>query len=762
MDQTPPPLDADAVQRLQTIVAAVDASPLVVFLWRVAEGWPVEYVSRSVSQFGYSADDFLSGRLAWPAVTHPDDVPRLEAEVAFFRKENILEFHQEYRLLTKFGEVRWVDDRTFAVHDASGRLTHYAGAIRDITNRKLAETVAHQEHAQLLAMIESCPRSVYAVDRAYRYTCFNRAHVANMKWLYGVDISIGDNIINCHRMEPDSRQARLNLDRALRGEFFTLEWIMRKDGEVDATQATYSPIHGEGGAIVGVSVFHRDISELRRAMDEIQLLNAELEKRVNQRTALLSESEERYRLLFSSQAAAAHVFDDETLRIVDVNEAALALYGYTQEEFLSRTALDLSAEPAKTESAIRGQRTTGRGLVMSGRHRKKDGTEFPCEISGSLFRLRGRVVWCSLVRDCTQERTAERLIRESESKFRSLAEQSPNMIFINMQGRVVYANPKSVELMGYSLEDVSSPAFNFMTLIAPESVDLVRTRVMEKMRGIEHGSYEMSLLTKSGRRIDTILSSRLIEYEGARAILGIMVDITERKQAERIRMRQQERLQRLAAKLAQAQDEEQRRIADGLHDDVAQVLAACRFQLASIRSDKPVSDQDRLRAELDSLIADAQQKIRTLSFELSSSTLQGGGLEASVAALCKSMEHRYNIRFEYHGPDVPSPLGEEAVTVLFKAARELLFNVVKHAGVDSASVTVDRTPRGVRVQVMDCGRGFPSSQGGATLSRGLGLHALRERLRDIGGSLTVESVPGVRTRVTVLAPLSDDSDSPVA
>jgi PAS domain S-box-containing protein len=126
----------------------------------------------------------------------------------------------------------------------------------------------------------------------------------------------------------------------------------------------------------------------------------------------------------------------------------------------------------------------------------------------------------------------QKTLRESEDKFKSLAEQSPNMIFINKGGRVVYVNKRCQEVMGYKKEEFYSPDFDFLTLVAPESMELVKSSFKRHMSGEEVESYEYSIITKHGERIDAIITTKLIDYEGERAILGIVTDITHRKRTE--------------------------------------------------------------------------------------------------------------------------------------------------------------------------------------------------------------------------------------
>jgi PAS domain S-box-containing protein len=124
-------------------------------------------------------------------------------------------------------------------------------------------------------------------------------------------------------------------------------------------------------------------------------------------------------------------------------------------------------------------------------------------------------------------------IKESEEKFRNLAEQSPNMVFVNKKGRVVYANRKAEEVMGYAKEELYSPSFDFLCLIAPEFRERIQSVYERHVKdGRDIGPLEYRLITKDGRVLDAILTSKQIMYEGDNAILGTVIDITERKKAE--------------------------------------------------------------------------------------------------------------------------------------------------------------------------------------------------------------------------------------
>ena len=158
-----------------------------------------------------------------------------------------------------------------------------------------------------------------------------------------------------------------------------------------------------------------------------------------------------------------------------------------------------------------------------------------------------------LQQEIIDRQRVEDALRESEKKFRTLAEQSPDMIFINKGGRVVYVNESSEKALGYTAEEFCAADFDFLSLIAPKDRDTVKGSFAKHTRGEEVEPYEYSLVTQEGGSIEVILATRPIDYEGEMAILGTITDITERKRAEeeiRRRTAQLEALRQLGLEIA--------------------------------------------------------------------------------------------------------------------------------------------------------------------------------------------------------------------
>jgi signal transduction histidine kinase len=245
-------------------------------------------------------------------------------------------------------------------------------------------------------------------------------------------------------------------------------------------------------------------------------------------------------------------------------------------------------------------------------------------------------------------------------------------------------------------------------------------------------------------------------------------DITERKRAQEALLRLNEHLEeevaqrtedlrrtvdqlrQLTLELSQAEDRERQRIADILHEDVQQTLAAARFQLNLLSSGpRSAEDAGEIVEGVKLMLKDAIEKSRNLSHELSPALYQVEMIEIlNWLAWHMRQKHGLTVRVRAHGPvDVPS---EPLKAFLYKVAQELLFNVVKHAGVNEAQIRVRRYGRDFYLSVVDRGCGFEPEK----LERpaGCGLLSIRERVQMLGGRMKIKSTPGAGSRFLIAVP----------
>ncbi len=222
----------------------------------------------------------------------------------------------------------------------------------------------------------------------------------------------------------------------------------------------------------------------------------------------------------------------------------------------------------------------------------------------------------------------------------------------------------------------------------------------------------------------------------------------EKRVAER-----SEQLRELGARLEAAESRERRQIARDLHDDLGQTLAAVRIRLNPLESD--ARDDVRVAAQaLASLVARADASTRALATRLAPAALYEFGIGPALQSLADEIERDFGIEVAIDDDGLPKPLTQSARSILFRAVRELLINVAKHAATREAVVECRRDHDAILLQVSDAGVGFDREAPQAKAGTQLGLPGILERIAFIGGSFEITSVPGKGTRAIIRAPLS--------
>ncbi len=308
--------------------------------------------------------------------------------------------------------------------------------------------------------------------------------------------------------------------------------------------------------------------------------------------------------------------------------------------------------------------------------------------------------------------------------------------------------------MGYKRDEFYSPDFDFFHLTAPEFVEKVKELYGEHVEGKEVKPYEYTLITKDGKRIEAILTARLINYQGEKATLGIATDITEHRQAEKALRQSREQLRNLAVHLQSIREEERAAVAREIHDELGQALTALKMDLSwlekSISKDKKfLSKKTKSMIELvDSTI----EKVQRISSELRPGLLDDAGLSAALEWQAEEFQKRTEVICELSIGPKDIALSQEHSTALFRIFQESLTNIARHAEASRVEVSLTKKGSMLKLKVRDNGIGIRKEQVSAPES--FGLIGIRERVRFLGGQIDIKGVRNKGTTMSVSIPLS--------
>jgi PAS domain S-box-containing protein len=360
--------------------------------------------------------------------------------------------------------------------------------------------------------------------------------------------------------------------------------------------------------------------------------------------------------------------------------------------------------------------------------------------------------------EIAEKALAQKALMQSESRFRTIIQEAAlGIALIGRQGRVLEGNPALLSMLGYTPEELRGTDFtrinhpehagssrkNFQRLLAgKQDICRIETRYLRKDGWSGWGRQSISLVRDAGGN--------------PQFAIALFEDITERRESEEKIRTYQAQLQSLASELSLTEERERRRLAKVLQDHIGQLLMAAKGKFEKMQESTRGRNLAKPIEEIRKLIEESIRYTRSLVFELSPPILYDLGFEPAMEWLAEHMEKQYGLVVHMEDDGQPKPLDNEARVLLFRAVRELLFNVLKHSQVGRASIRMLRDGDHLQIIIADNGVGFAPDKLEASSGKmaGFGLFSIRERLNYFGGRMEIEPNSGKGARIILTMPLT--------
>lgn len=537
-----------------------------------------------------------------------------------------------------------------------------------------------------------------------------------------------------------------DLDSLPTGELVERQYLR----ELGTVSVATLPLMGGGKILGGISFVSttRRVDWTEELVEELKLLaeifsNALLRKRAR-------DSQFRYAAIVESSHDAIVSKNLDGI-IQSWNAAAERLFGYSESEAVGQSIMMMvPPELHEEEDYLRRRLRAGERVEHYETIRVAKGGE-KVIVSLTLSPVTdsaGKIIGFSkIARDVTDQKRAEQVLRESEERFRLVANTAPVLIWMSGVDKLCnFFNQCWLDFTGRTLTEELGEGW--VSGVHPEDV--------ERCLKVYSSSFDA--------RIDFEMEYRLRRFDGEYrwivdygvpriesdgtfcGYIGSCLDITERKSSEAS-------LQSLAGRLIHVQEAERTRIARELHDDFNQRLALHCIEIEQLRKRFPEKAAEE-RAMLGRMLQRTKgmsADIRSLSHELHSSRLEFIGLVPALSGLCKEMAEKYKIEVQFTGCELPSSIPNEVALCLFRVTQEALGNVVKHSQTNIASVELSLNAGGLSLRVADNGKGFDPDANNP--GSGIGLLGMAERLRLVGGKFAVRSERDRGTEIFAGVPL---------
>ena len=743
---------------------------------------------------GHGRNELLSKR--FPDIVHPDDAALPWADTRLLTGE-IPTASVEKRVTCNGGRTVWIKAMMAPVRDEATRKPRYVfTVVEDISVRKGAEQALQESEERFRRLVEQAPEAILVMDPSdHRLLEASRS----AEELFGCsreELLRSDLLAFYDPAQPGSPPTGYSIDehnqRVLAGEEVTFERTLRNArGEQRHCEVRLAPFVGGQRRLVLGSYF--DITQRKQAEEALkqrhqfdELMTAVLTRLTTCSTAQVDDS-----VVYALRRLAEFVGVDHAhvILISEDRKTWTVTYEWCGPDILPQFShyqnIPFGTAPW-SESKILGDEVVRINVLddypPDAPERLESDKEAGAKCNlvvpmhGSGGTILGTVgmdcharpmTWtdedvarCRMVGDAIatvlERRRAERALRESEERFRVMADSAPIMMWMSdTDQRCTDFNRGWLRFTGRTLEQELGDGWT--ASVHPDDLHSCRHTYNSSFDERRPFTMEYRLRRHDGayRWITDVGVPRFLPDGSFAGYIGCCVDIDDQKVAEMAR-------RELSGRLITAQEAERARIARELHDDIGQSLAVLGIQLqraAQLASGEPGAKRLDVR-ELRDRVKEIGNKVSRLSHQLHSSELEYLGLAVAVKSLCRSVSEHSHIAIGCSCSGIPDELDGGLALSYLRVVQEALHNVVKHSGATEVQVEILGTADSLSLTVSDNGAGFNADLG--STGGGLGLISMRERMHLIGGDFSMSSTPGQGTHIRAWAPLKMPNEREIA
>ena len=487
-------------------------SPTVHFLWENREGWPVKFVSENIEHLsGYKKEDFLSSKISYIDIVHSEDIERVAEEVKTFSKMEIEDFkHKQYRIKTKKGETKWVDDNTHIIRDNDGKITHYQGSVTDITSEVETKLKLIESEKRYRTFVDNASDSFYLSDINGRIIDVNNAACKNLgytrKELLKLSIMDIDFIFSFEKLLSTHTQI---INKKLQN-FESIH--NRKNGESFPVEIRVSSFTSNKGQLF-----------FSIARDITSRINAE---------ASLKLSEKKHRTMIERSNDMIWIIDSKgNFTFFNNKVAKLAGLKFSEHEGKSFVPVVLE-EDVPMLMKILDRTLGGEAIDYELRLPSPNGLLTIATNTAPMYDDNNQITGViSFGKDITERKKTEEELLKSENLYRSVFNHSPMGIFhFNTSGIITDCNEKFANIIGPPREQLIG--FNLLKQLENKKIVKEIKRTLEIGIGYFEDEYK-SVLSKKATPIIVRLNAIYDKEDRIISAVGLVEDITERKEAEK-------------------------------------------------------------------------------------------------------------------------------------------------------------------------------------------------------------------------------------